>query len=691
MEPEEEASQDYRNSPRRTPNLYGSRGRLEARMQGRGDSYAVNIIPHLMAQNQQSIQKAERNKVGKAFYDLITSGDIDTSNYGEVIDKFDDSIKDSILTVKVNGEDKHIEIFDDRIARALKGALSPEKNNAVIRFMGKINRVLSNLNTSWNPEFVISNFARDLETAAININQFDQSKITREIVSNSLPAVKGIAGLLRGDKDSEWARIYQEFVKAGGKNATNQMTDLQDQVNNLKKIVDGIGTDSESSKLGLVKNGFSKLGKFLEDYNTAVENGVRVATFDALRKRGYSDQRAAQAARNVTVNFAKGGEEKVWMNSLYLFYNASLQGSMALANAAVRSPKVRKLWGGLVVYGFLQDYLIGAMSDDEDGDGKSDYDELSDYTLEHNLIIPNPFAGTVGGKFIKIPLAYGLNMAVNTGRSMSRVMRGEYTAGQAAESITGTLLETLNPLGSGIEDYENILAPTVVDPFVSLMVNKDYKGDPIYKSGSTFGLQQPDSQMYWNSTSPVSRVIANQLNSLTGGTEVTPGYIDVSPDVMEFWFDYMTGAAGAFVRRSAETPVNVAQYLSGDFDGDLSRTLPVVRKLFITPSSYEDIGTYIENRDKILRARKELETAIAYGRPDEVRRVRSEYETLLSIYGRVKRLDNARNRLIRQKNKIKNNKIMPEEQKTKLIGKINDRIQQFVKEANKVMYDAGIR
>ena len=331
------------------------------------------------------------------------------------------------------------------------------------------------------------------------------------------------------------------------------------------------------------------------------------------------------------------------------------------------------------------------MSDDEDGDGKSDYDELSDYTLEHNIIFPNPLAGTVGGKFIKIPLAYGLNMAVNTGRSMSRVMRGEYTAGQAAESITGTLLETLNPLGSGIEDYENILAPTVVDPFVSLMVNKDYKGDPIYKSGSTFGLQKPDSQMYWNSTSPVTRVIANQLNSLTGGTEVTPGYIDVSPDVMEFWFDYMTGAAGAFVRRSAETPVNVAQYLSGDFEGDLSRTLPVVRKLFITPSSYEDIGTYIENRDKILRARKELETAIAYGRPDEVRRVRSEYETLLSIYGRVKRLDNARNRLIRQKNKIRNNKIMPEEQKTKLIGKINDRIQQFVKEANKIMYDAGIR
>jgi len=691
MEPDEEASQDYRNSSRRSPNLYGSRGRLEARMQGRGDSYAVNILANLMAQNQQSVQKAERNKVGKAFYELITNRDIDTSNYGEVIDKYDDSIRDNILTVKINGEEKHIEIFDDRIARALKGAMTPTKSSSLVRFMGKINRVLSNLNTSWNPEFVISNFARDLETAAININQYEEKEITREIVKNALPAVKGIAGLLRGNKDSEWARIYEEFVKAGGKNATNQMSDLQDQVEQLKGIVDGIGRDSKSGKLGLVKNGFSKLGKFLEDYNTAVENGVRIATFDALRKRGYSEQRAAQAARNVTVNFAKGGEDKVLMNSLFLFYNASLQGSMALANAAVRSPKVRALWGSMFIYGMLQDQLMGALSDDEDGDGKNDYDELSDYTLEHNLILPNPFAGVIGGKFIKIPLAYGLNMATNTGRSISRVMRGEYTVGQASETITGTMLELLNPLGSGIEDWENIAAPTVVDPFVSLMVNKDYKGDPIYKFSSPFGLQKPDSQMYWNNTSPVARTIAQQINSLTGGTEVTPGYIDFSPDVLEFWFDYVTGAAGAFVRRSVETPVNVTKALAGDFDGDLSRTLPIVRKLTISPSSYEDVGVYIENRDKILSARKELETAMAYRDPANIRRVRAEYETLLSIYGNVKRIDNARNRLIRQKNTIRNNPIMPEARKTELIAKINERISQLVKEANKTMYDAGIR
>jgi surface polysaccharide O-acyltransferase-like enzyme len=88
------------------------------------------------------------------------------------------------------------------------------------------------------------------------------------------------------------------------------------------------------------------------------------------------------------VNFAKGGENKTLMNSWYLFYNASLQGSMALINAAAKSSKVRKVWAGLVVYGIMQDQINSLLSGDEDEDGIKDYDELPRYVLEHNLILP---------------------------------------------------------------------------------------------------------------------------------------------------------------------------------------------------------------------------------------------------------------------------------------------------------------
>ena len=690
LTPEEESVDDFGNVPRRTPNLYGARGRNDARMKGRGTEYATDIVSHLMAQNMLTIQRAEKNKVGKAFYDMVASDQVDTADYAEIVDKVTDP--NNTLTVKINGEDKHVEIFDDRIARAMNGAMTPQSQGGLVKFMAGLNRLLSNMNTSWNPEFVLSNFPRDLEAAGVNLGQYDEKGLTKDVIAGAFPAVKGIGDFLRtGNISSEWSGWYKEFVDNGGKNATNQMSDLQDSMNSIRSVLNDISNDGLSKKFGAMKNKFTQSGliKFLDDWNTAVENGVRVSLYKQLVERGYSTKRAAQAARNITVNFAKGGEERALLNAWFLFYNASLQGTMALANAAVRSPKVRKLWLGLLVYGFMQDMILGSMSGDEDEDGKSDYDEIGDYELEHNFILPT--FGLADEKYIAIPLSYGLNMAVNTGRSVSRLARGEYTPSQAVGSIAGTVLETLNPLGSGIDDYENILAPTVADPFLSVAINKDYKGAPIYKEGSPFGLAKPDSQMYWNNTGPIPKFIADQVNKLTGGSRVTPGYVDMSPDVLEFWFNYLTGATGAFVKRSIEAPVNIYDAIQGDFEGTLIETIPFVRKVVATPTEIQDMGTYIENKDKVLRARKELETAISYGEVEEANEIRKEYAKLLKIYGLIKGFENARNRLIRKKNEIKNSPRIPEERKSDLIQKINERIKEIVTRSNKVMYDVGIR
>ena len=111
-------------------------------------------------------------------------------------------------------------------------------------------------------------------------------------------------------------------------------------------------------------------------------------------------------------------------------------------------------------------------------EGINDYDELPQHILEHNLIIPT--FGLTGDKHITIPLAYGLNMAVNFGRSISRVARGEYTPGEATRSIVGTTVEAISPIGA-FDNFLNFALPTVADPFAAVYMNEDYKGDPIYK------------------------------------------------------------------------------------------------------------------------------------------------------------------------------------------------------------------
>ena len=487
-------------------------------------------------------------------------------------------------------------------------------------------------------------------------------------------------------------------MENGGKNATNQIDTVEDQVRNIKNVLDEISSETAKGKLGNAKRLFvGKAGSLLsliDDANTAVENGVRVATYNALKEAGFSKDRAAQAARNITVNFAKAGENRAMMNALYLFYNASVQGSFALYNTLIRSPRVRKLWGGMILFGILADQFNAFVSGDEDEDGKKDYDELSDYTLEHNIIIDT--LGLTDEGYIKIPTAYGLNSAVNLGRAISRYQRGEYNVGQASSSIFGTLLESISPIG-GVNEFDEIgdyfitAVPTVAEPAMSLFVNRDYDGSPIYKEGSQFGLQKPSSQTHWTTTSGLSKGFTKTLNDLTGGSEVTPGLANISPDVVDYIFGYLTGAAGAFAYRLASTPSNVVDALKDDYEGDLSRQLPFVRKLFTNPTAIEDVGVFIENRDKVLYAGKELQYAKQLGDLDRINRIRREYATELSIYNQLKALNNARNQLMRQRKKIENNPRIPDKQKEMLVKKYREKMNEIVKRANIILRDAGVK
>jgi hypothetical protein len=122
-----------------------------------------------------------------------------------------------------------------------------------------------------------------------------------------------------------------------------------------------------------------------------------LAFFDAvvrnLEAQGVPTERAlreaAAAARQLTTNFAKGGEMKTAFNTFYLFFNASLQGSMAMFTSLVNNPKGRKLVAGVITAGFVMELLNGAISGDEDDDGIKDYDNLGDYELSHSIVLPD--------------------------------------------------------------------------------------------------------------------------------------------------------------------------------------------------------------------------------------------------------------------------------------------------------------
>ena len=370
--------------------------------------------------------------------------------------------------------------------------------------------------------------------------------------------------------------------------------------------------------------------------------------------------------------------KSLFFETMILFYNAYLQGSFALLNAALKSKKVQKIWAGTIAAGFLQDQLNGMLSD-EDEDGRLVYDKIQPCILEHNLILPDPF-GFTERSYIAIPMPYGLNMAHNIGRATSQTTRGGTTAGKATSSIVGTIVDVINPIG-GTESFTNFAAPTVLDPFIDVIENEDYAKKPVYKEAA-FNDRGPDSQRYWSTTNPSAIWVTNMLNNLTGGTPDKKGFVDVSPDVMNFWLEYATGGVGRFVQRTAELPVRV--YEEG-LDEDIFREIPFVRKIIGSVSDREDYGNYIEKRDKILVVGDELRGALSSGDTERLQKARQKYSEEIKYLPRIRAIDNALRKVSGQMNSVRGNMRMPDDQKKLILDRLDERKQFLIGSANKIL------
>ena len=156
-------------------------------------------------------------------------------------------------------------------------------------------------------------------------------------MAKSIPRTIKQLRIIRKGETNELSQVYEEFLEDGGQSALNMIDSLEQQLGKMDSILGEADPKLVSQfQKGVDRLTNSPLAQLVENYNSVIENGIRVATYKHCVK-GFTRERAGQAARNVTVNFSKGGEQKVLMNSLYLFYNISIQGSFALMTAATRS------------------------------------------------------------------------------------------------------------------------------------------------------------------------------------------------------------------------------------------------------------------------------------------------------------------------------------------------------------------
>ncbi|EPZ7321439.1 LPD38 domain-containing protein [Escherichia coli] len=490
---------------------------------------------------------------------------------------------DRYFTTKKDGKTYYIKLHDPRLMRAMKN-MGPETSNAVIRTLGKVNRFLATVNTSYNPEFLVSNFIRDVQTAVMNLKA-EQGRSDGKlkgldnlsalaVVKDSRSAMSAVYASLRGKtltgKGAQWQKVWKEFVEDGGKTGWFNMGDLEGQQKEMDRLVSLAKGGWKGQSIGA----WHSFLNLVEDANGAVENALRLSAYKHARDAGLSRQQAASLAKNMTVNFNRRGEQGALMNSLYMFANASIQGTANLVRTLGHlngdGPLLERLrWKNLNVPQKIAlaavgaGYLLGSLNRSvagEDDDGVNWYDKVPYHVKERNLVIMKSMFGGRAGEYWSIPLPYGYNVFFLLGHTSEGVAAGDLTASRAAGNVVGGILGAFSPIGS--ETSETLsgallknAAPTILRPFANLAMNENFMGAQIYQENMPFGTPKPDSQLGRRSTPEAYKAFAFWLNAFSGGSQYRPGAVDITPESLKFWIDYISGGTGRFISKTTDAAV----------------------------------------------------------------------------------------------------------------------------------------
>jgi hypothetical protein len=414
---------------------------------------------------------------------------------------------------------------------------------------------------------------------------------------------------------ADWTR---EFAEVGGKTGWTALDD-----------VDTLQADIENSMMSLLdvakKRPLDVLGEafqrsttiqYIESANDAVENAIRVATYTHLRKdKGWSKAKAADYAKEMTVNFNRKGAVGSIINSLYLFYNAGIQGSRRTLQL-MQHPKVVATLGTIATGQFILAASMGMMKFDDE-DEETLWEKIPDYVKRRSFVIPLGFDKDGTARWISIPMPFGFNVFPAVGgyaaNYLSPSWRGKQDAHAASAIgfVTSTVIDALSPVAVG---EEGAMWPTVVQIGMNMARNRDDLGRRIRPSEDFSTYEAPRSSQFSPGTAAPFMWAAKALNRIGGGDDynkpkVLDGLLDVSPNDLEFLFNQFAGGPGSTV-----TGFYRAMTREVATDDAKAFDLPIVRAVAggARPESVEARRFY-DGKDRIERNLDRLKDAYVAG------------------------------------------------------------------------------
>ena len=583
---------------------FSIKGDESKRRMGRS-SKAQTILAYAISQAEQTIVRAEKNVVAQSVIEMaiafpddniwslekvetkpVVSKGIVTMRPSKPIQD-----RDYTLSGKFEGTEWRITFNKaNKVGQELANGfrnLDATQMNAVFKFMKAFTDVFKAINTRFSPNFTAMNLLRDLGFAGITLSKFDEEGLTKDVIRDYRQSVRAAYRAAKGNFEGEWGKWADEFGAAGAKTSIIEMKAVADLAVNIERQLKDLKTGLTPKKV------FDGTLRAIDEINSGIEVGLRLSVYKNLRERGYSKEKAANAARGITTDFNLRGKATPMLNAAYAFSNAAIQGT-TVSLKALTHKNVQVISGGLILAGALM-ALVNHLISPDDEDGKSVYSKISesDKAKKIVLVLPGGIAPDEMPYIKPIPLPPFFGMFWNMGRHIAEALLQVETPGQAAANMAMNVVDSVNPLG-GMQSWATLILPTILDPFIEMETNKDWTGKPIVPEQGKYDTR-PDSQKYYKNTSEIAKGISESLNSMSGGTDVEKGLVNISPATLDYMFGYATGGTGRFFKGL----VDYAQGIADPVRENKPSSLPLVGQFLGNEMSWYPARAYYDRVDTI--------------------------------------------------------------------------------------------
>ena len=653
-------------------------GKTTKAAKGRPSKTGVNLIANVIMQNAMVKQRARKDQAMMSMYNLVknnanesvwgihSSSDpkMKVNEKGEMVamNEFEMKSSRNMVPIRVNGEQHFIHFKKTDYADALNG-MTGEKLGAVAKMMSGPMSLMRNAFTQYNPSFFVGNYFRDIHGALYNTLAevereggimhgygIDSKKFTADVIKGSFTSLKALLNesAFGRDMKPEMREYLREWEKAGGRTGFSYSESINNVMENIRRQ-----SETKSTARKAAKYAFSKPKQFFEyiaAMNESFENSIRLSSYIEARKAGVTKQRAAQLSKNITINFNKSGELGPSLNSIYLFFNASVQGVTRFGRSfqqfkselpdnpaetkqwKTRVSSAQKLAAGSVLVSAMQTLINIAISDRDD-DGELVFNKYPDYRKERGFQIM-----TGGKNSVFVPLGYGYNMFNVAGVMLAEVASGQRSFDDALMFLGLSAHSSFSPVAFGHSGtlggsaIKGVLPTVLKAPTDAFGFNETYFGGQVYQEQFPFGSETPESSLSFRSPEMVQEA-AIALNEMTGGTDNIQGDVDINPDPYYYIMQSYWGGAGDFVEKTAllgrtgyEMGRKKYNRLAGSRNADefvnnlltmpkeekpvvRFSDVPILKTIYGGPSRFYDFDLFEENKQDILQHVRELKNS----------------------------------------------------------------------------------